>query len=60
MFISTFHQVAVSDASGVLDLYPQKVGIRTLGWNSTTLTINNQPLYLRGCGRHEDADVREL
>ncbi|XP_042857678.1 beta-glucuronidase-like isoform X1 [Penaeus japonicus] len=50
--------VAVSDASGVLDLYPQKVGIRTLGWNSTTLTINNQPLYLRGCGRHEDADIR--
>ncbi|XP_037782675.1 beta-glucuronidase-like isoform X5 [Penaeus monodon] len=50
--------VAVSDAFGVLDLYPQKVGIRTLGWNSTTLTINNQPLYLRGCGRHEDADIR--
>nr|XP_027216972.1 beta-glucuronidase-like [Penaeus vannamei] len=49
---------AVSDEHGVLDLYPQKVGIRTLGWNSTTLTINNRPLYLRGCGRHEDADIR--
>ncbi|KAK4302474.1 hypothetical protein Pmani_025435 [Petrolisthes manimaculis] len=50
--------VAVSDADGNLDLYPQKVGIRTLGWNSTTLTINNKPLYLRGCGKHEDADIR--
>ncbi|KAK3859234.1 hypothetical protein Pcinc_034635 [Petrolisthes cinctipes] len=50
--------VAVSDAEGNLDLYPHKVGIRTLGWNSTTLTINSKPLYLRGCGKHEDADIR--
>lgn len=52
-----FVQVAVSDAEGNLDMYPQKVGIRTVGWNSTTLTMNNKPLYLRGCGKHEDADV---
>ncbi|XP_063847967.1 beta-glucuronidase-like isoform X3 [Scylla paramamosain] len=50
--------VAVSGASGDLDLYPQKVGIRSVGWNSTTLTINGVPVYLRGCGKHEDADIR--
>ncbi|XP_068249999.1 beta-glucuronidase-like isoform X5 [Palaemon carinicauda] len=50
--------VAVSDEEGNLDLYPQKVGIRVVGWNSTTLTINGVPAYLRGCGRHEDADIR--
>ncbi|XP_042211012.1 beta-glucuronidase-like isoform X1 [Homarus americanus] len=51
-------KVAVSDTEGILDVYPQKVGIRTIGWNSTTLTINNKPVYLRGCGKHEDADIR--
>nr|XP_045617692.1 beta-glucuronidase-like isoform X2 [Procambarus clarkii] len=50
--------VAVSDDAGNLDMYPQKVGIRTVGWNSTTLTINNKPVYLRGCGKHEDSDIR--
>ncbi|XP_071538657.1 beta-glucuronidase-like isoform X2 [Panulirus ornatus] len=50
--------VAVSDETGRLDIYPQKVGIRAVGWNSTTLTINNRPMYLRGCGKHEDADIR--
>ncbi|XP_045127960.1 beta-glucuronidase-like isoform X2 [Portunus trituberculatus] len=50
--------VAVSSASGDLDFYPQKVGIRSVGWNSTTLTINGVPMYLRGCGKHEDADIR--
>ncbi|KAK7058721.1 hypothetical protein SK128_008184, partial [Halocaridina rubra] len=50
--------VAVSDEQGNLDMYPQKIGIRTIGWNSTTLTINDVPMYLRGCGRHEDSDIR--
>lgn len=47
----------MSDANGNLDIYPQKVGIRSVGWNSTTLTINGVPVYLRGVGKHEDADV---
>ena len=50
----------MSGADGDLDLYPQKVGIRSVGWNSTTLTINEVPMYLRGCGKHEDADVRRF
>lgn len=48
----------VSDGKESVDFYPQKVGIRTVGWNSTTLTINGEPMYLRGCGKHEDADIR--
>ncbi|CAL4070156.1 unnamed protein product, partial [Meganyctiphanes norvegica] len=51
-------KVTVSDASGNLDVYHQKVGIREMGWNSTTLTINGKPAYLRGFGKHEDSDIR--
>ncbi|XP_050696956.1 beta-glucuronidase-like isoform X2 [Eriocheir sinensis] len=50
--------VSVADPRGNMDVYPQKVGIRSVGWNSTTLTINGEPMYLRGCGKHEDADIR--
>lgn len=34
-----------------------KVGIRTVTWSNTTLFINEKPAYLKGFGRHEDADV---
>lgn len=50
--------VAVSSTDGDQDFYPQKVGIRSIGWNATSLTINGVPMYLRGCGKHEDADIR--
>lgn len=51
-------KVAVSDSSGTLDVYHQKVGIREMAWNSTTLMINGKPAYLRGFGKHEDSDIR--
>ncbi|XP_069954209.1 beta-glucuronidase isoform X6 [Cherax quadricarinatus] len=51
-------EVAVSDDAGNIDQYPQKIGIRTVSWNSTSLMINNEPVYLRGCGKHEDSDIR--
>ncbi|CAB3366916.1 Hypothetical predicted protein [Cloeon dipterum] len=43
------------------DIYNMKVGIRSLEWDQSmqnTLLINNKPLYIRGFGRHEDADIR--
>ncbi|KAG0716580.1 Beta-glucuronidase [Chionoecetes opilio] len=46
------------DKKGTWDHYPQKVGIRVMGWNATTLTINGVPLYLKGMGKHEDSDIR--
>ncbi|KRF85729.1 beta-glucuronidase isoform X3 [Drosophila virilis] len=42
----------------LLDVYRLSVGLRTLSWNNTSFLINGKPVYFRGFGRHEDADVR--
>lgn len=34
-----------------------KIGIRTLKWTSNELLLNNEPIYLRGFGKHEDSIV---
>ncbi|KAB7495571.1 Beta-glucuronidase, partial [Armadillidium nasatum] len=47
----------VTDSEGTVDVYPQKFGIRTIAWNSTTVTLNGKALYLRGFGKHEDFDI---
>ncbi|XP_037944929.1 beta-glucuronidase-like [Teleopsis dalmanni] len=47
---------AADDA--LLDVYRLNVGIRTLKWNSTSLLLNDKPIYLRGFGKHEDSDLR--
>lgn len=39
------------------DLYRLPIGIRTIKWDSSALFINNEPIYLRGFGMHEDSDV---
>ncbi|XP_017149265.1 beta-glucuronidase [Drosophila miranda] len=46
------------DGKELLDAYRLPVGIRTLSWTSTSLLLNEKPLYLRGFGRHEDSDIR--
>lgn len=40
-----------------IDIYRLKVGIRTLAWDKSRFLINGEPVYFRGFGRHEDADV---
>uniref|UniRef100_A0A1B6D188 Beta-glucuronidase n=1 Tax=Clastoptera arizonana TaxID=38151 RepID=A0A1B6D188_9HEMI len=40
------------------DIYRLPVGIRTIKWNSHNLFINDKPIYLKGFGMHEDADIR--
>jgi len=40
------------------DVYRLKVGLRSVTWNVTSVYINGKRLYLRGFGRHEDADIR--
>lgn len=42
----------------LLDVYRLNVGLRTLSWTNTSFHINGKPIYFRGFGRHEDADVR--
>lgn len=39
------------------DYYRMKIGIRNLQWTSKELLINNEPIYLRGFGKHEDSIV---
>ncbi|XP_037915442.1 beta-glucuronidase-like isoform X1 [Hermetia illucens] len=41
-----------------IDIYRLKVGIRTLAWDKSRFLINGEPVYFRGFGRHEDADIR--
>ncbi|WP_027119821.1 beta-glucuronidase [[Mycoplasma] testudinis] len=40
------------------DVYPVRVGIRTVTIKDSQLLINNKPVYLRGYGRHEDNLIR--
>lgn len=40
-----------------VDVYRLKFGVRTLKWTNTSFLINDQPIYFRGFGRHEDSDV---
>lgn len=40
------------------DVYRLPVGIRKISWNSTTLLLNDKPIYLRGFGKHEDSNIR--
>jgi beta-glucuronidase len=38
----------------VVDEYTQRVGVRTVTWDESTIRLNGQPIYLKGFGRHED------
>lgn len=39
------------------DYYRMRIGVRTLQWTSKELLLNNEPIYLRGFGKHEDSIV---
>lgn len=41
-----------------IDTYTERVGIRTVVVSGKQLLLNGTPIYLKGFGRHEDADVR--
>ena len=40
-----------------LDRYDAKVGIRTVAIEGTKILVNGEPVYLKGFGKHEDADM---
>lgn len=42
----------------VLDKYRLPVGVRTVTMQGKSLLINGKPIYIRGVGKHEDADVK--
>lgn len=42
----------------VVDEYELRVGVRTIRVTDRSFLINGKEFYFRGCGKHEDADVR--
>lgn len=42
-----------------IDVYRMKFGVRNIRWTSTEFLVNEKPVYFRGLGLHEDADVRK-
>lgn len=58
-YLYTVQLSLIDGANGdVIDVYRQAVGIRTLRWTNKQFLLNDRPVYMRGFGRHEDADIR--
>jgi beta-glucuronidase len=49
--------VALIQNGNVLDSYSLKVGVRTIKVVGDQLLLNDEPIYLKGFGRHEDFPV---
>lgn len=50
--------VKVLDGERVLDEYREALGLRTFAVKDGHFLLNGKPVYLRGFGKHEDADLR--
>lgn len=40
-----------------VDVYPLPLGVRTVEVKGTEILVNGQPVYLKGFGMHEDAEI---
>lgn len=49
----------VNTEGEVLDKYRLPVGVRTVTMQGKSLLVNGKPIYIRGVGKHEDADVNK-
>ena len=50
--------IRIHEGSAVVDEYLDRIGIRTFEIRHGRFLLNGSPVYLRGFGRHEDADIR--
>lgn len=50
--------IRISDGETVVDEYHEKIGIRTFEIKGGSFLLNGKAVYLRGFGKHEDADIR--
>ncbi|CAG9786821.1 unnamed protein product [Diatraea saccharalis] len=57
-YLYTLKVTLIGSDGELIDTYSEKIGIRVINWTKTALYMNNQPLYLRGFGMHEDSDFR--
>ncbi|MGL5416419.1 MAG: beta-glucuronidase [Clostridium sp.] len=49
--------ITLEDENGILDVYEQPVGIRTVKIEDGKFLINNKPFYFKGFGKHEDSHI---
>ena len=47
-------QIELNKKDNILDIYEEKVGIRTLSICGSDILINNKKVFLKGYGKHED------
>lgn len=50
--------IRITDGETVVDEYHEKIGIRTFEIKDGSFLLNGKAVYLRGFGKHEDADIR--
>ena len=50
--------VRIVDGDRVVDEYSDRIGIRTFEVKNGRFLLNGKPIYLKGFGKHEDADLR--
>lgn len=51
-------RIIIRDKDGhILDEYEQKIGIRTIEIVGSALLLNGEKIYLKGFGKHEDAEI---
>lgn len=55
-YLYTFSAM-IMDGDRVIDKYTEKIGIRTIKIEGTKILINNEPVYLKGYGKHEDFEI---
>ena len=50
--------IRLMNGDELLDEYTDRIGIRTFEVRDGNLLLNGKPIYLKGFGKHEDADIR--
>ncbi len=50
-------KIEIYNKDGVIDEYCEEIGIRTVEIKGEEILLNGRPIYLKGFGKHEDADI---
>lgn len=50
-------ELSLTDGGKELDSYTLKIGIRTVEVQADKLLVNGQPVFLKGCAKHEDFPI---
>ncbi len=49
--------LTIRDGERILDQYEAQIGIRMIQIDGTRILLNGEPVYLKGFGKHEDAEI---